>query len=219
MKKIVVIGGGTGLSSMLMGMKRLEDVDLTAIVTVADDGGSTGRIRDIYNVPAVGDIRHVLCAMADEEDEGFFADLLNYRFEGNEDVGGHNLGNLIFLAMINTTGSFVGAIESISRVLNVKGNINLTGGEPLCCPFFFDILNEFKKDKELYSYSILTNGTLITDEIAKKISEYGPEYVQISLEGSRKTNDYIRGKNVYEQVTKAVKNLKKYNIYELNYEK
>ena len=53
-EKIVVIGGGTGLSSMLMGMKRLEDVDLTAIVTVADDGGSTGRIRDIYNVPAVG---------------------------------------------------------------------------------------------------------------------------------------------------------------------
>ena len=74
MKKIVVIGGGTGLSSMLKGMKRLEDVDLTAIVTVADDGGSTGRIRDIYNVPAVGDIRHVLCAMADEEDEGFYDD-------------------------------------------------------------------------------------------------------------------------------------------------
>ena len=84
MKKIVVIGGGTGLSSMLKGMKRLEDVDLTAIVTVADDGGSTGRIRDIYNIPAVGDIRHVLCAMADEEDEGFFSDLLNYRFEGME---------------------------------------------------------------------------------------------------------------------------------------
>ena len=68
MKKIVVIGGGTGLSSMLKGMKRLEDVDLTAIVTVADDGGSTGRIRDIYNIPAVGDIRHVLCAMADSEE-------------------------------------------------------------------------------------------------------------------------------------------------------
>ena len=60
MKRVVVIGGGTGLSSMLKGMKRLENVELTAIVTVADDGGSTGRIRDIYNVPAVGDIRHVL---------------------------------------------------------------------------------------------------------------------------------------------------------------
>ena len=61
MKKIVVIGGGTGLSSMLKGMKRLENVDLTAVVTVADDGGSTGRIRDIYNVPAVGDNTTCFC--------------------------------------------------------------------------------------------------------------------------------------------------------------
>ena len=62
MKNIVVIGGGTGLSSMLMGMKSIQNANITAIVTVADDGGSTGRIRDIYNVPAVGDIRHVaLC--------------------------------------------------------------------------------------------------------------------------------------------------------------
>ena len=72
MKKIVVIGGGTGLSSMLMGMKKIQDVALTAIVTVADDGGSTGRIRDTYNIPAVGDIRHVLYAMAQDENENLF---------------------------------------------------------------------------------------------------------------------------------------------------
>ena len=146
MKNIVVIGGGTGLSSMLKGMKSLENVDLTAIVTVADDGGSTGRIRDIYNVPAVGDIRHVLCAMADEEDEGFFADLLNYRFEGSKDVGGHNLGNLIFLALMNTTGSFMGAIESISRVLKVKGNI---------LPSTLDIVT---------LYAMMKDGTLVRGE-------------------------------------------------------
>lgn len=145
-EKIVVIGGGTGLSSMLKGMKRLENVDLTAVVTVADDGGSTGRIRDIYNVPAVGDIRHVLCAMADEEDEGFFSDLLNYRFEGSKDIGGHNLGNLIFLAMINTTGSFMGAIESISRVLNVKGNI---------LPSTLDVVT---------LYAMMKDGTLVRGE-------------------------------------------------------
>lgn len=81
MKKIVVIGGGTGLSSMLKGMKRLENVDLTAVVTVADDGGMIQEgIRDIYNVPAVGDIRHVLCAMADEEDEGFFSGFIKLSF-------------------------------------------------------------------------------------------------------------------------------------------
>lgn len=121
----------------------------------------------------------------------------------------HTPVQLIYSQLLDILGQY----KELLKKLNVKGHINLTGGEPLCCPFFFDILNEFKKDKELYSYSILTNGTLITDEIAKKLSEYGPEYVQISLEGSRKTNDYIRGKNVYRQVTTAVKNLKKYNIF------
>lgn len=123
MKKIVVIGGGTGLSSMLSGMKKIDDADITAIVTVADDGGSTGRIRDIYNVPAVGDIRHVLCSMAMDDDDHLFTDLMNYRFQGNEDIGGHNLGNLIFLALMDTTGSFIGAIQAISKVLKVKGKI------------------------------------------------------------------------------------------------
>lgn len=103
--------------------------------------------------------------------------------------------------------------KELLKKLNMKGHINLTGGEPLCCPFFFKILEEFKKDKELYSFSILTNGTLIDENIAKKISSYGPEYVQVSLEGGKKTNDYIRGPLVYNKVIKAIKYLKKYNIY------
>ena len=103
--------------------------------------------------------------------------------------------------------------RELLKKLKVKGHINLTGGEPLCSPHFFKILDEFKKDKELYSFSILTNGTLITDEIAKKISEYNPEYVQVSLEGGKKTNDYIRGKNVYKKVANAIKYLKKYNVF------
>ncbi len=103
--------------------------------------------------------------------------------------------------------------RELLKRLKVKGHINLTGGEPLCSPYFFKILDEFKKDKELYSFSILTNGTLITDEIAKKISEYNPEYVQVSLEGGKKTNDYIRGKNVYKKVANAIKYLKKYNVF------
>ena len=103
--------------------------------------------------------------------------------------------------------------RELLRKLKMKGHINLTGGEPLCCPFFFKILEEFKKDKDLYSFSILTNGTLITDEIAKRISEYNPEYVQVSLEGGKKTNDYIRGNGVYKKVAKAIKSLKKYNIF------
>ncbi len=103
--------------------------------------------------------------------------------------------------------------RELLKKLNMKGHINLTGGEPLCCPFFFKILDEFKKDSDLYSFSILTNGTLIDDKIAKRISEYNPEYVQVSLEGGRKTNDYVRGKGVYKKVSEAIKCLKKYNIF------
>ena len=103
--------------------------------------------------------------------------------------------------------------RELLKKLKIKGHINLTGGEPLCSPYFFKLLDEFKKDKDLYSFSILTNGTLINDEIAKRISEYNPEYVQVSLEGGKKTNDYIRGKNVYKKVATAIKYLKKYNIF------
>ena len=146
MKNIVVIGGGTGLSSMMMGMKKLKNVNLTAIVTVADDGGSTGRIRDVYHVPAMGDIRHVLSAMSQEENETLFHDLMNYRFEGDKDIGGHSLGNLIFLALMDTTGSFMGAIQSISKVLNVKGEI---------LPSTLDVVT---------LYALMQDGTLVRGE-------------------------------------------------------
>ena len=97
MKNVVVIGGGTGLSVMLRGMKQIENINLTAIVTVADDGGSTGRIRRQFHIPAMGDVRNVMCAMAEEE--SIFTSLMNYRFDGEcDDVGGHNLGNLILTA-------------------------------------------------------------------------------------------------------------------------
>ena len=122
MKNVVVIGGGTGLSAMMTGLKALKDVHLSAIISVADDGGSTGRLRDAYKTPAMGDVRHVLCAMA-EDDNGIFSELMNFRFSGEGDVGGHQLGNLIFVALEQITGSFMGAVQEISHVLNVKGNI------------------------------------------------------------------------------------------------
>lgn len=121
--KLVVIGGGTGLSSMLAGMKRIKDAQITAIVTVADNGGSTGRLRDVYDVPAIGDIRNVLVSMAGDSQNKLFSELINYRFEGDQDVGGHNLGNLIILALINITGSFMGAVQAASKVMRVDGNI------------------------------------------------------------------------------------------------
>lgn len=122
MKNVVVIGGGTGLSVMLRGLKQIPDINLSAIVTVADDGGSTGRIRRQFHIPAMGDIRSVMCAMAPEET--IFTSLMNFRFDGDEsDVGGHNLGNLILTALTQTTGSFMEAISTFSKFLNVKGSI------------------------------------------------------------------------------------------------
>lgn len=103
--------------------------------------------------------------------------------------------------------------KELLKKLKVKGHINLTGGEPLCCPYFFKLLDEFKKDKDLYTFSILTNGTLITEDVAKRISEYNPKFVQVSLEGGKKINDYVRGKGVYNKVKEGIKYLKKYNIY------
>jgi len=122
-KKVLVIGGGSGQSIILRGLKQIETIDLYTIVTVADDGGSTGRLRRAYDVPAMGDIRRVMIALT--ESESLFSTLMSYRFdelEGTE-LGGHNLGNIILTALTQKSGSFMEAISLISKVLNVKGDI------------------------------------------------------------------------------------------------
>ncbi|WP_071440790.1 gluconeogenesis factor YvcK family protein [Traorella massiliensis] len=121
MKNVVVIGGGSGQSVILKGLKQVADINITTIVTVADDGGSTGRLRRQFHIPAMGDIRNVMCALAKEET--LFTHLMEYRFEGEDDVGGHNLGNLILTALTEKEGSFMDAISEISKILNVKGTI------------------------------------------------------------------------------------------------
>lgn len=122
MKNVVVIGGGHGLSTILSETKDIEEINISAIVTVADDGGSTGRLRQLYNVPAVGDIRNVLTTLS--ESNYLIKDLMNFRFEGdNTDVSGHSLGNLILVALIQMSGSLEGAINALSEMLNAKGKI------------------------------------------------------------------------------------------------
>lgn len=124
---VVVIGGGTGQSTILRGLKLIPDLHITAIVTVADDGGSTGRLRKAYHIPAMGDIRSVMIALA--ESETLLSTLMSYRFEegdvmeGEGELVGHNLGNIILTALTKKSGSFMDAITMISHVLNVKGDI------------------------------------------------------------------------------------------------
>lgn len=116
--KIVVIGGGTGLSVLLRGLKTYP-VDITAIVTVADDGGSSGRLRDELAIPPPGDIRNVIAALS--EAEPMLKSLFQYRFENGNGLSGHSLGNLLLAAITSITGDFVSGIRELSRVLNVNG--------------------------------------------------------------------------------------------------
>ena len=123
MKNVVVIGGGHGLSTILKGIKQINDINISAIVTVADDGGSTGRIRQRYTIPAMGDVRTVMLALS--ETEPLMHDLMNYRFAGEDDmdISGHSLGNLILTALTNMSGSFDKAIKTASEFLKVNGKI------------------------------------------------------------------------------------------------
>ncbi|MTH53789.1 uridine diphosphate-N-acetylglucosamine-binding protein YvcK [Bacillus mangrovi] len=118
--KIVIIGGGTGLSVLLRGLK-VYPVDITAIVTVADDGGSSGRLRDELKIPPPGDIRNVLAALSDVEP--LVEELFQHRFNKGDSLTGHSLGNLILAAMTNITGDFTHAIKEMSKVLNVRGRV------------------------------------------------------------------------------------------------
>lgn len=119
-KKVVVFGGGTGLSTLLRGLKNYP-VDLTAVVTVADDGGSSGRLLDEYDIPPPGDIRKVMAALSDVEP--LIEEMFEYRFSISEDLKGHSLGNLMLAAMTDITGDFARAVEQMSRVLNIKGKV------------------------------------------------------------------------------------------------
>lgn len=118
--KIVVIGGGTGLSVMLRGLKE-KPLDITAIVTVADDGGSSGILRSELQIPPPGDIRNVLMALADVEP--LLADMLKYRFKTGNGLAGHSLGNLMLAAMTDLSGDFVTGIRQLSQVLAVRGRV------------------------------------------------------------------------------------------------
>ena len=103
--------------------------------------------------------------------------------------------------------------KELLKKKKMKGHINITGGEPLCNPHLFKILDLIKQDEDLISFSILTNGTLITEEMAKKIKSYNPYYVQVSLEGGKKTNDYIRGNGTYKKIANGIINLRNQNIF------
>ena len=117
--KVVTIGGGTGLSVLLRGLKKYP-LEITAVVTVADDGGSSGKIRSDMNIPSPGDIRNVIAALSDVEP--YLEKMFQYRFDSGE-VKGHPVGNLMIAAMTDIHGDFSTAVKVMSRILNVRGTV------------------------------------------------------------------------------------------------
>lgn len=120
-KNVVVIGGGTGLSLLLRGLKYVDDINISAIVTVADNGGSTGKLREEHNLPAMGDIRRVIAALSRERP--LLEEMMEYRFGEGPSTGNHSLGNLMLTAMANLKGSFTEGVNAVSKILNIRGAV------------------------------------------------------------------------------------------------
>jgi uncharacterized cofD-like protein len=118
--RIVTLGGGHGLSTLLRGLKAYTR-NLTAIVTVADDGGSSGRLRETYGILPPGDIRNCLAALSN--DEQMLTQLFKYRFSGAGELDGHSFGNLFITALADITGSFEAAVAESGKVLSVSGRV------------------------------------------------------------------------------------------------
>jgi len=119
LKKVVVIGGGTGNFSVLRGLKNYP-LDISAIVSMADDGGSTGTLRDELGVLPPGDVRQCIVALSNSS--RLMRSLMNYRFE-NGGLGGHSFGNLLLSALEKVTGSFEKAVEEVGRIMFIKGKV------------------------------------------------------------------------------------------------
>lgn len=158
-KKIVVIGGGTGTFTVLSGLKRYP-VDLTAVVTMADDGGSTGRLRDEFGVLPPGDLRQCLVALS--EADQVMRKLFNYRFTKG-DLAGHNFGNIFISTLEQVTGSLDKSLDVAGKILNIRGRVIPVTLSKV------DLVAELKNGKVLHGESAISDYQLVSRFGIKKI--------------------------------------------------
>lgn len=134
--KVAVIGGGTGLPVILKGLKKL-DASISAIVTVADDGGSSGTIRDYINIVPPGDIRNCMCALSDADD--LMIDLFQYRFQSDDEfLAGHAIGNLLITALKEMQGSLLESLDILGNYMQIQGQILPVASNPLVLHALFE---------------------------------------------------------------------------------
>lgn len=210
-KKVVIIGGGSGTSTLVRGLKQFP-IDLSVVVSVCDDGRSTGILREEFDIPAIGDLRKVISSLS--ETEPLFAELLEYRFKTTSDLNGHAVGNLLLAALCNITGNMSDGIESLSKVLNLKGKVlPLTEDNVVLMGIMEDdsivegehkITESDKKIKDIY----YKERPILNEEVIKKIKEadmiilsMGSLYTSIScnliIDEMREAIDESKGKILY----------------------
>ena len=127
MKKVVIFGGGTGLSCILSGLK-LFPIDVTTVIAVSDNGSSTGKLKEELNIPAVGDVGKVLLSMANVDED--FIDLLSYRFEKGS-LNNHPVRNIVLAALIDLKGNLTEATKYMCKLLDIKGTVLPLTGEKI----------------------------------------------------------------------------------------
>lgn len=159
--KVVVVGGGTGIPVVLDALRK-ENVELTAIVTVADDGGSSGRIRSAVNIVPPGDLRNVLIAMSDMP--RFYSDILQYRFDAHDGaLAGHPLGNLIIAAISEKQGSTYKAIQTLAKFFHVDGKIYPSSDTALTLHAVFSDGHEVAGESSIAGYKGQINHVYLTE--------------------------------------------------------
>ena len=210
-KKVVIIGGGSGTSTLVRGLKQFP-IDLSVVVSVCDDGRSTGILREEFDIPAIGDLRKVISSLS--ETEPLFAEHLEYRFKTTSDLNGHAVGNLLLAALCNITGNMSDGIESLSKVLNFKGKVlPLTEDNVVLMGIMEDdsivegehkITESDNKIKDIY----YKERPILNEEVIKKIKEadmiilsMGSLYTSIScnliIDEMREAIDESKGKILY----------------------
>ncbi|MEI7640111.1 MAG: gluconeogenesis factor YvcK family protein [bacterium] len=215
--KVVAIGGGTGMPNVLRGMKKYT-YNITAVVTVADDGGSSGRLRKTHNVLPPGDIRNCLVALSDEE--ALLGKLFKYRFDkdASAELAGHNFGNIFITALADVTGDFASAVKESSKVLAINGEVFPVSLDNLV------LKAKLKDGREISGQSLISQGAGVVEELVlmpENITAYGP-----ALAAIKKADAIIYGPgSLYTSVIinllvpgikEAIKASKAYKVYVCN---
>lgn len=217
--RVVIFGGGTGLSSILKGLKRYP-IDITAVVSVADDGGSSGRLREMFDMAPPGDIRRVIISLA--KDEELFRELFNYRFPllgEKTQLGGHAVGNILLAALSNMNeGNMAKAIEHLGKVMNITGRVLPISDKAV------DLVADFEDGSSSRGE---TNITKVGKRIAKIYAD--DPYVKPNVDVIKAIEEadliiYSAGSLytslipnlIYSEVVEALKASKAYKIYVAN---